>query len=192
MDPGTASLYRRVSALKARQSYLQFWIAIGEWAMNDPGPWRTVFSDLAKSESAQNTFFDSLVSFLQANDLDGVDLDWEYPVADDRGGIPADYNNYGTLCKRLKERLNRSGRKYGLTLTLPASYGYLRGFNIMELEKHIDWFNIMTYDIRATVTFDMEAAADIVTWGGAQWVSWNDAKTLKLKLDYANLRCLGG
>ncbi|GAB0145998.1 hypothetical protein EsHS_00006412 [Epichloe bromicola] len=286
MDLGTASLYRRVSALKARQPDLQVWIAIGGWAMNDPGPWRTVFSDLAKSESAQNAFFDSLVSFLQANDFDGVDLDWEYPVADDRGGIPADYNNYATLCKRLKERLDRSGRKYGLTLTLPASYWYLRGFNIIELEKHIDWFNMMTYDIHgvwdgnipslgpkvyahtnlteiqlglellwrnninpgrvvmglgfygrsftlkdpnckapgcpfsdgakggectgtpgvfsakeingvikskgATVTFDKEAAVDIVTWGGNQWVSWDDAKTLKLKLDYANLRCLGG
>ncbi|GAB0138217.1 hypothetical protein EsDP_00006456 [Epichloe bromicola] len=284
MDLGTASLYRRVSALKARQPDLQVWIAIGGWAMNDPGPWRTVFSDLAKSESAQNAFFDSLVSFLQANDFDGVDLDWEYPVADDRGGIPADYNNYATLCKRLKERLDRSGRKYGLTLTLPASYWYLRGFNIIELEKHIDWFNMMTYDIHgvwdgnipslgpkvyahtnlteiqlglellwrnninpgrvvmglgfygrsftlkdpnckapgcpfsdgakggectgtpgvfsakeingvikskgATVTFDKEAAVDIVTWGGNQWVSWDDAKTLKLKLDYANLRTM--
>jgi chitinase len=77
MDQGTASRYNRVSALKARQRNLQVWIAIGGWAMNDPGPYRTTFSDLAKSESAQNAFFDSLMNFLQANDFDGVDLDWE-------------------------------------------------------------------------------------------------------------------
>jgi chitinase len=44
----------------------------------------------------------------------------------------------------------------------------------------------------ATVTFDQAAAAKIVTWDGNQWASWDDAETLKLKMDYANQRCLGG
>lgn len=30
----------------------------------------------------------------------------------------------------------------------PASYWYLRGFDIVHLEQYVDWFNIMTYDIR--------------------------------------------
>lgn len=77
MDEGTASRYRRVAELKAKQSNLQVWIAIGGWAMNDPGPYRTTFSDMAKSEAAQDAFFDSLMNFLVANDYDGVDLDWE-------------------------------------------------------------------------------------------------------------------
>ena len=77
MDPGTASRYNRVSALKEKQSNLEVWIAIGGWAMNDPGRYRTTFSDLAKSESAQDEFFRSLISFLKTNNFDGVDLDWE-------------------------------------------------------------------------------------------------------------------
>ena len=44
----------------------------------------------------------------------------------------------------------------------------------------------------ATVAHDLEAAAKIVTWGGDQWASFDDAETLKIKLDYANQRCLGG
>jgi Glycosyl hydrolases family 18 len=44
----------------------------------------------------------------------------------------------------------------------------------------------------ATVTFDAAAAAEIVTWAGTQWVSWDSVETLKLKVDYANKRCLGG
>jgi len=44
----------------------------------------------------------------------------------------------------------------------------------------------------ATVVFDSGAAAEIVTWGSDQWVSYDDAKTLKLKQQYANQRCLGG
>ncbi len=87
MDDGTASRYQRVSALKLNQPSLKVWIAIGGWAMNDPGPYRTAFSDLAKSPDAQQKFFASLITFLVSNNFDGVDLDWEYPVADDRGGI---------------------------------------------------------------------------------------------------------
>lgn len=44
----------------------------------------------------------------------------------------------------------------------------------------------------AKVTFDQAAAVKIVTWDSNQWVSWDDAETLKIKQDYANRRCLGG
>ena len=44
----------------------------------------------------------------------------------------------------------------------------------------------------AKVTFDPVAAVKMVTWDRDQWVSWDDAQTLKLKIDYANQRCLGG
>ncbi len=35
-------------------------------------------------------------------------------------------------------------------------------------------------------------AVEIVTWDTDQWVSWDNAHTLKLKQDFANRRCLGG
>ncbi|KAF5980152.1 glycoside hydrolase family 18 protein [Fusarium bulbicola] len=285
MDKGTASRYGRVSALKQQQDGLEVWIAIGAWAMNDPGKYRTVFSDLAKSEKKQDAFFDSLITFLQRYDFDGVDLDWEYPVAEARGGVEEDFENYVNLLERLRKRLNSSGRKYGLTLTLPASYWYLKGFDIVNMEKYLAWFNIMTYDIHGVwdenieslgpyahahtnlteiqqglellwrnninpervvmglgfygrsftmksancldagcefsegakggectgtkgvlsaseinkiiknggkMKLDEEAAVQIVTWDSNQWVSWDDAKTLKMKLDYANEHCIGG
>lgn len=76
MDADTATRYKSVTALKNRQRDLQVWIAIGGWAMNDPGATRTTFSNLAKSESAQAAFFESLITFMLANDFDGVDIDW--------------------------------------------------------------------------------------------------------------------
>jgi len=148
MDKRTGTLYSDVSALKSRQPGLQVWLAVGGWAMNDPGPYRTTFSDVAKSEEAQDEFFESLVTFLRKNDYDGVDIDWEYPVAEDRGGIEADFKNFVTLLKRLRQRLNQSGVPLGISITLPASYWYLRGFDIVNLEPHVDFFNMMTYDIR--------------------------------------------
>lgn len=44
----------------------------------------------------------------------------------------------------------------------------------------------------ATVVTDEAAAVKIVTWGGNQWVSYDDESTLKMKMDYANGKCLGG
>lgn len=40
----------------------------------------------------------------------GVDLDWEYPVADDRGGKPEDKDNYVRLVADMKAAF---GSKYG-------------------------------------------------------------------------------
>lgn len=132
MDPQTGSLYQRVTALKDHQSDLQVWIAIGGWAMNDPGPTRTTFSDLAASESRQDAFFESLITFMLNNGFDGVDIDWEYPVADDRAGKPEDFKNFVTFLRRLRRRLNQTGRKFGLSITLvsffPLSTVHLTAF----------------------------------------------------------------
>ncbi|KAK7712478.1 hypothetical protein SLS64_004862 [Diaporthe eres] len=147
MDSDTGTLYQRVSAMKARSPDLEVWIAIGGWAMNDPGATRTTFSDLAKSTAAQEEFFESLVTFLENNDFDGVDIDWEYPAAEDRGGIDEDFENFVTFLANLRNRLDQTGVAKGLSITLPASYWYLRGFDIVKMEKYVDFFNIMTYDI---------------------------------------------
>lgn len=148
MDDTTGTFYSTVTALKAHQPNLEVWIAVGGWSMNDPGIYRTVFSDLAADEDKQDIFFEALITFMVNNNFDGVDLDWEYPMADDRGGIDADYSNYVNFVSRLRQRLSEEGRVYGLSITLPASYWYLRGFDIVNLEPYIDWFNVMTYDIR--------------------------------------------
>lgn len=59
--------------------------------------------------------------------------------------------------------------------------GILAGYEINDIIKN-----------GGKVSFDKEAAVKIVTWNNDQWVSWDDAESLKLKLDFANKRCLGG
>lgn len=44
----------------------------------------------------------------------------------------------------------------------------------------------------AKVTQDTAAAVKQVVWDTNQWVSYDDADTFKLKIDYANSHCLGG
>jgi chitinase len=82
--------------------------------------------------------------------FDGVDVDWEYPEADDRSGRPEDFANFSSFLKNLKAALKQSGGRDGLSITLPASYWYLQHFDIRNMKKSVDFFNIMSYDLHGT------------------------------------------
>ncbi|KAL4875746.1 hypothetical protein BJY04DRAFT_223740 [Aspergillus karnatakaensis] len=140
-------MMKRLTALKKFDPDLKVFVAVGGWTFNDPGPTATVFSDIARSEANQKAFFRSLISFMSTYDFDGIDLDWEYPVADDRSGRPEDYKNFPSFIANLKKALKASGGRDGLTLTLPASFWYLQHFDIVKLQDNVDFFNIMSYDL---------------------------------------------
>ncbi|PVI07196.1 glycoside hydrolase family 18 protein [Periconia macrospinosa] len=131
-------LYPKVIDLKLQSPNLKVYIAVGGWSAGGK-----VFSDMVSSAANRKAFIDSAVRFCSTYGFDGIDIDWEYPVADDRGGKEEDYTNYVTFTKELRE----AAKGLGLTLTLPNSYWYLKGFDVKGLEEHVDWFNIMSYDI---------------------------------------------
>ena len=153
----------RVAFLKSRYRGLRVNIAIGGWAFNDP-PTQTLFSDsmllsnrwnlfLADSDTVTSTyknrqnFVTSMVSFLRKYGLDGIDIDWEYPAASDRGGIPADTDNYVLLMSEIREAFDQVNPGWEATITVPTSYWYLRGFDLSRLQKYVSWFNVMSYDL---------------------------------------------
>jgi chitinase len=66
-----------LSRFAALKKYgVEVWISVGGWAMNDPGPWSDVFSELAASPTAQQSFIDSLIAIQQEYGFDGIDIDW--------------------------------------------------------------------------------------------------------------------
>ncbi|KAI1497269.1 glycoside hydrolase [Biscogniauxia marginata] len=151
MSETDKDLWPRFTKLKEDNAGLKTFISVGGWSMNDPDqPTAKTFSNLAASQDAQQKFFKSLISFMGTYGFDGVDVDWEYPVAEERGGIKEDFENNVVFLRKLKAALAASGHSYGLTITVPSSYWYLRHFNTIEIDKIIDWFNIMTYDLHGT------------------------------------------
>ncbi|KAB8349837.1 hypothetical protein FH972_023850 [Carpinus fangiana] len=151
MSDADIDLMPRLTKLKQFNPGLQTWISVGGWSMNDPDqPTAKTFSQLAASSSAQSSFFRSLIQFMETYGFDGVDIDWEYPVAPERSGEPSDFTNYVSFLRNLRTALGSSGHNYGLTITIPSSYWYMQNFDIKAIEPIIDWFNVMTYDLHGT------------------------------------------
>ena len=66
----------------------------------------------------------------------GVDIDWEYPAAPERGGKRADLQNFVSLIKEMRAAF---GTTYGISLTLAPDYWYLRGFDPKGMEPYVDF-----------------------------------------------------
>lgn len=121
-------MYRRMTLMKQKDPGMSVFVSLGGWSFSNPGaPTHTTFSDLAgASEDRQRRFIRSLIGFMSKFDFDGVDIDWEYPVASGRGGKPEDFKNFPEFLARVKSSLRSTGGRSGLSITLPASYCKLR------------------------------------------------------------------
>ena len=134
--------YLLFNSLKASNPSLKTLISIGGWIFDQS---RFVF--VSSTEARRTAFANSVVEFLETNGFDGIDLDWEFPVT--RQGTTADYVNYPLLCKALRVAFDGADRSDWL-ITVQTSintYDLSEGFDMLSMAQHIDWFNLMSYNI---------------------------------------------
>ncbi|GKZ26889.1 hypothetical protein AbraCBS73388_003278 [Aspergillus brasiliensis] len=136
----------RVTRLKTTYAGLRVNVAIGGWNFNDP-PSATYFSTMAGSYVNRQTFINSLMSYLTKYGLDGVEIDWEYPAATDRGGSSDDTANFVILLAELREAFDATNPGWEITCTLPSSYWYMQNFDLESMQKYVSYFNMMSYDL---------------------------------------------
>ncbi|CBF89323.1 hypothetical protein AN0517.2 [Aspergillus nidulans FGSC A4] len=151
----------RVSFLKFSNPGLRVNIAVGGWAFSD-APTQHLWTQMARSHENRQTFINSVVKYLQDYHLDGIDIDWEYPSASDRGGAPQDAANFNP--------------GWEISATLPTSYWYLRGFDVDRMQKYVDYFNLMSYDLHGMWDQDSK-------WTGPYLQGHTDITQIELGLD---------
>ncbi|KAJ5958936.1 CAZyme family GH18, partial [Penicillium vulpinum] len=149
MDSDTPpSLFSDTTNLKSIKEDIKVFVSVGGWTFSDNDTaTQPVFGDIAASATNRQKFANNVVHFMKQYGFDGIDLDWEYPGAGDRGGKVEDTANYVLLLKALRETFDASGSDFGLTFTAPSSYWYLRWFDLPGMLKYADWINLMSYDL---------------------------------------------
>ncbi|KAK0670020.1 putative glycosyl hydrolases family 18 protein [Cercophora samala] len=147
MDDLPTSLFSDFNNIKKRNIGLKTVVALGGWTFNDNGTvTQPVFSNMVSTAANRLTFINNLFGFMRKYGFDGVDFDWEYPGAGDRGGKPDDGKNFVQFLKELDDINKDQPRKFIVSFTIPTSYWYLRHFDLKAID-YVDFVNIMSYDL---------------------------------------------
>jgi chitinase len=105
-------------------------LSFGGWSFSTDHDTSPIFAT-GVSDANRELFATKVVQFLKDNKLDGLDFDWEYPGATDIAGSvpgsPSDGLNYLKFLKSVKSKLPSDK---SLSIALPASYWYLKGFPV--------------------------------------------------------------
>ena len=127
---------REISALKSQYPDLKVSLSIGGWGSGN-------FSEMAADEQKRLSFAKDCKRIVDEYNLDGIDIDWEYPTSDAAGisCSPDDKANYTLLMRDIREAIGPDK-----LLTLASSYT-ARYIDFRAIDPYIDFVNIMAYDM---------------------------------------------
>jgi chitinase len=136
----------QLTALRQLNPSLTVLISVGGW-LGSGG-----FSDMALTEKSRGLFIKSTLELLKSYDLDGVDVDWEYPGLTGAGNKfrSEDKHNFTLLLKELRDQLTIQskmvGRRLYLTIAAGADDEYLAHTEMAQVAQYVDTVNLMAYD----------------------------------------------
>jgi chitinase len=139
--------FRNLVLLKKKNPALKVLISIGGWT------WSGNFSDAVLTDTSRQAFAASAVAIIRKYNLDGVDIDWEYPaIPGNTGNVyrPEDKQNYTLMFKALRHDLDILEKQTGKKLLLTTAVGGFKRFidhtEMGKAQQYLDYINLMTYD----------------------------------------------
>jgi chitinase len=133
-------------ALKQGNPSLTVLISVGGWLGSGN------FSDMALTKRSRSLFIESAVKFIERHQLDGLDIDWEYPAQTGAGNRfrPEDKQNYTQFFKELRQRFHKEEKRLHRHLFLSSATGasssFLENTEMAKVQKYLDTVNLMAYD----------------------------------------------
>jgi chitinase len=135
-----------LNRLKRENPSLTVVVSVGGWT------WSGDFSDMALTKQSRKVFIESAVKFVEKYELDGVDIDWEYPgmAGDNNRFRPEDKQNYTRLLKELRARFDEEQKKLHrhlvTSIATGASTDFLEHTEMDKVQRYVDTVNLMSYD----------------------------------------------
>ncbi|WP_170311575.1 glycosyl hydrolase family 18 protein [Vallitalea okinawensis] len=127
---------------KSHEKGVKVIISVGGVRVNDQ-PLVTIFETLASTEQGRKNFVNGITEFVELYNLDGVEIDWEYPT-----NLSSD--NYERLILTLDENLEKRGKTLSAAVAGAGSPDTkaesVEAITSKSLEC-FDWINVMAYDL---------------------------------------------
>lgn len=128
---------------KAHAHNVEVFISVGGWSDTTGEPLAPRFEIIADNKDSRQHFIDNVLAVVEAYQLDGVELDWEYPLA-------TSAQNYEDLVVEMSAALAQKGKD--LTAALNGSWAVNDGPAVNKLvsDKCLSAFtfiNVMSYDM---------------------------------------------
>lgn len=132
----------------AKEHNTKVLLSIGGWETSNN------FPQVAADAKKRANFAHWCVKHITNYDLNGIDIDWEFPGYKGHNGTPQDRVNFTTLLQEVRDSLSALGNKtkqeYLLTASLPAAEVHLLDIEVEKLSSIVDYINIMTYDLHGS------------------------------------------
>src|SRR6185312_10972532 len=112
--------FGKLRQLKKSHPGLKTLISVGGWTHSKE------FSNVALTPASRSKFANSAIAFIRKYGFDGVDIDWEFPVAEgDPGNTkrPEDKQNYTLLLQALRSKLDSAGLEDHKSYLLSTAIG---------------------------------------------------------------------
>lgn len=107
------------------------------------------FADAVSTAVRRERFVETTLEYLRTYDLDGVDVDWEFPL-DNSASDAENRRNFTALIELFRERLDRAGSEdgkyYWLTASLSQQPWRAREHDTQRLGELLDFAAIMNYN----------------------------------------------
>ncbi|HCM1916557.1 TPA: glycoside hydrolase family 18 protein [Salmonella enterica subsp. salamae serovar 28:r:e,n,z15] len=141
LSPKVESDLTQIPQLRQQNPDLKVLLSVGGWGARG-------FSGAAASKEARAVFIKSAQEIVDKYGLDGIDLDWEYPVNGAWGQVdsqPADRDNFTLLLKALRQAM---GPKKLVTIAVGANAESPKSWlDVKAIAPLLDYINLMTYDM---------------------------------------------
>lgn len=119
-------------------------VSVGGWT------WSDNFPAIAADPVKRATFAHDCNYYVSFYNLDGIDIDWEYPGYAVHSGTPADMANFTIFLQEIRDSLNalelQNNRQYLLTAAVGASQTNMSNVQWSSVANILDMINLMSYD----------------------------------------------
>ncbi len=136
-----------IARLRMINPRLKILLSVGGWGADG-------FSQAASTRAGRKSFAQSCARAVYELDLDGINLDWEYPTISAAGiaSSPADRTNFTLLLASVRAALDAcEGNRPLLTIAAGAGGFYLAGTQMGIAQQYLDYVLVMTYDLRGGI-----------------------------------------